>query len=319
MDQSPRIRNFRSPLSEEQLRPLEAECRLLQIGEPMTEAEIREIAALAADHPHVELRVYGQRSVTDLEFLELFPGLLRFTVEVYELESMEGLRHLRSDLDHLGLGRTRSKAHSLGILDRFDSLRSLWLEGHRKNFDTVGTLESVERLSLRSLTLSDLSVLTGLERLRSFELKLGGTTDLAALPEIGAIEYLEIWLVRGLSDLTPIAEVKSLRYLFLQALKQVHRFPSLANLSNLRRAHIETMKGIEDLTPLADAPNLEQLLLVDMKHLSPDAVRPFVGHPRLRAASVGLGSIRRNAVARNILGLPDVETPQEQFGSRWWR
>ncbi len=76
MDESPRIRSFRSPLSEEQLRPLEAECRLLQIGEPMTEAEIREIAALAADHPHVELRVYGPRSVTDLEFLDLFPGLL---------------------------------------------------------------------------------------------------------------------------------------------------------------------------------------------------------------------------------------------------
>ncbi len=263
--------------------------------------------------------MHGQRTVPDLELLELFPTLRRFTVEVFELESIEGLRYLRSDLDHLGLGRTRSTGHSLAILDRFDALRSLWLEGHHKDFDTVGTLESLERLSLRSMTLSDLSMLTGLDRLRSFELKLGGTTDLAALPEIGAIEYLEIWLVRGLSDLTPIGELESLRYLFLQALKQVRRLPSLANLSSLRRAHIETMRGLEDLTPISDAPNLEQLLLVDMKHLPPDAVHPFVGHPALCAASAGLGSTRKNAVARELLDLPDVDTPEEQFGSRWWR
>lgn len=254
------IRNLRSPLTHEQLRPLEPECRLMQIGEPMTEAELREIAALAASHPDVELRVYGQRTVPDLEFLELFPGLSRFTVEVFELESIEGLRHLRVDLEHLGLGRTRSTAHSLRILERFGALRSLWLEG------------------------------------------------------VGAIEYLEIWLVRGLSDLTPLAELKSLRYLFLQALKQVRRLRSLARLSSLRRAHVETMSGLEDLAPIADAPNLEQLLLVDMKHLSPDAVRPFVGHPALRAASLGLGSIRKNRRADDLLDLPDVQTPQEQLG-----
>ena len=308
------IRNLRSPLTHEQLRPLEPECRLMQIGEPMTEAELREIAALAASHPDVELRVYGQRTVPDLEFLELFPGLSRFTVEVFELESIEGLRHLRVDLEHLGLGRTRSTAHSLRILERFGALRSLWLEGHHEDFDTVGTLESLERLSLRSMTLPGLSMLTDLDRLRSFELKLGGTTDLGALPEVGAIEYLEIWLVRGLSDLTPLAELKSLRYLFLQALKQVRRLPSLARLSSLRRAHVETMSGLEDLAPIADAPNLEQLLLVDMKHLSPDAVRPFVGHPALRAASLGLGSIRKNRRADDLLDLPDVQTPQEQLG-----
>lgn len=318
MDESPLIRDFRSPLSEEQLRPLETECRLLQIGEPMTEGEIQEIAALAADQPRVELRVYGQRTVTDLEFLELFPNLLRFTVEVFELKRMEGLRHLRPDLEHLGLGRTRSSTHSLSILGRFHALRSLWVEGHHKDFDTVGTLESLERLSLRSLTLPGLSMLTDLDRLRSFELKLGGTTDLDALSEIGTIEYLEIWQVRGLTDLTPIAELKSLRYLFLQAVRRVASLPSFASLKNLRRAHIETMRGLEDLTPIADTPNLEQLLLVDMKHLSLDALRPFVGHPALRAASVGLGSIRKNEAARDILDLPDVETPETQFGSRWW-
>lgn len=313
------IRNFRSPLSQEQLRPLETECRLLQFGEPMAEPELRKIASLAADHPGIGLRVYGQRTVPDLEFLELFPGLLRFTVEVFELGSIEGLRHLRSDLEHLGLGRTRSRAHSLALLDRFDSIRSLWVEGHHKDFDTVGTLESLERLSLRSLTLPDLSVLTGLDRLRSFELKLGGTMELSALPKIGAIEYLEIWQVRGLSDLSPIAELTSVRYLFLQSLKRVTRLPSFASLTNLRRAHIENLRELHDLGAVADAPNLEQLLLVDMPHLRPEAVQPFVGHPTLRAASVGLGSIARNEAARGLLGLPDVDTAEGQFGTSWWR
>lgn len=312
------VRNLRSPLTGDQLRPLDPGCRLLQIGEPMTRRELERIAAFAGGYPDVELRVYGQRTVEDLEFLELFPTLLRFTIEVFELESLEGLRHLRPDLRHLGLGRTRSRAHSLGVLERFTGLRSLWIEGHGKDFEAVGAADSLERLSLRSVTLPDLTTLTRLRRLKAFELKLGGTRDLGALPGMGSIEYLEIWLVRGLADLTPIAGLEHLRYLFLQALKGVETLPSLASLTDLRRVHLEAMKGLEDLRAVADAPCLEQLLLVDMRHLEPDALRPFVGHPHLRAATLGLGSDRKNDAARELLGLPETSLPADQLGLGWW-
>ena len=85
----------------------------------------------------------------------------------------------------------------------------------------------------------------------------------------------------------------------------VDRLPSLRGCINLRRVHLETMKGLTDLRPVADAPGLEELLIVDMPHLNPDDRSCFVGHPTLRAASVGLGSLLRNRAAREALGLPD--------------
>lgn len=112
-------------------------------------------------------------------------------------------------------------------------------------------------------------------------------------------------MIRGLDDLDAIADLEHLEFLFLQALPKVDRLPSLRGCINLRRVHLETMKALTDLRPVADAPNLEELLIVDMPHLDLDDVSWFVGHPTLRGASVGLGSLQRNRAAQEALGLPD--------------
>lgn len=112
-------------------------------------------------------------------------------------------------------------------------------------------------------------------------------------------------MIRGLDDLDAIANLEHLEFLFLQSLPKVDRLPSLHGCSNLRRVHLETMKRLTDLRPVADAPRLEELVIVDMPHLDPDELSCFVGHPTLRAASVGLGSLQRNRAAREALGLPD--------------
>lgn len=80
----------------------------------------------------------------------------------------------------------------------------------------------------------------------------------------------------------------------------------LTPLSELRRVHLETMKGLSDLSSVAAAPVLEELLVLDMGHLHPEAFQPFVGHPRLRAATIGLGSTRKNAAVKHLLPLPEV-------------
>ena len=50
-------------------------------------------------------------------------------------------------------------------------------------------------------------------------------------------------------------------------------------------------------------PALEELLVVAANHLKSDDVKPFVGHPRLKAATTGLGSIRKNQQVKKLLGL----------------
>jgi hypothetical protein len=97
--------------------------------------------------------------------------------------------------------------------------------------------------------------------------------------------------------------------LFLQALRQVERLPDLSGAPPLRRVHLETMRGLRDLRPLATAPALEDVVLIDMPHLKPEDLRPLVGLPRLKGVTAGLGSMRENAAAHSLVGLPEVDGP----------
>ena len=156
----------------------------------------------------------------------------------------------------------------------------------------------------------DLSILTGLNNLQSLDIKLGGTNNLGLLPEIGKLRYLELWQIRGLDDVTAIAGLPHLQHLFLQSLGRVTAIPSLGGLTKLRRVVLDTMKGITDLQPLADAPALEQLVLVAMRQIRLEHLECLVGHPTLRHAIFGLGSMKRNKAAYEMVG---VDRPTEPF------
>jgi len=297
------IRQVTTPLIADDLAPLPDYCHTVQFSERLTDDEMRAMADLMAEYPDVRLRVYG-RSITDLEFLRFFPGVRRFSVDaMYELPSLDGIRHLSPDLEDLLIGRTHSNRFSLTVLAQFNKLRKLYLEGQQKEFEAIGRLTSLEDLTLRSITLRDLSALEPLRKLRSLDIKLGGTRDLRLLPRIGQLEYVELWMVRGLDDVSPLAEVMTLEKLFLQSMKRVTRLPSFAPSLALRHVIIQAMKGITDLRPLALAPNLEILALTDMPHLGADHLRPFLDHPRLRDGRWGFGSDRKNAKAWDLLPL----------------
>jgi hypothetical protein len=239
--------------------------------------------------------------------LQHYPGIRHLAVEGFELEDFDGLNHVAVDLESLVLGQTKGKAHSLSFLQSSSRLKTLYIERHTKDLDVIGSLPQLENLTLRSITLPDLSILRPLKRLRSLDIKLGGTRNLDLLPKIGRLRYLELWMIRGLADLTPIASVRTLQYLFLQALRNVESLPSFARLHRLRRLHLETMKGLTDLQPAAKAPALEELVALDMRHLEAEAFRPFKRSRTLRKARVGLGSDRKNKAVTDLLGLPTVD------------
>jgi hypothetical protein len=302
MQNYPYLRRVHSPVTSEQLRPLDPKCLTVQFDEPLTESEHKKVAKFLRAYPRVQLRAYGHHSTKpNLDFLPYYSDLRHLAIELFELKDLSGLQHAPAELKSLTLGQTRSKSHSLSFLQRFPSLRSLYLEGHSKSIDVVGSLSKLEVLTLRSITLPDLSILLPLNKLHSLGIKLGGTTNLSLLPKIGKLRYLELWMVRGLSDLSCVADIRTLQYLFLQALKQVKKLPSLSRLRLLRRVHLETMKGLEDLQAVADAPALQELLAIDMGQLEPEAFQPFVKHRTLRRATVG------NGMVANMLGLPEVE------------
>lgn len=304
----PTVRQVASPLTPPELSPLVPEHTTVQISSRLTDEEFQRLADFMADYPHVRLRVFGGYggSITDLEFLRFFPRLRHFAVDaIYDLQSLDGIRHLGEELESLLIGWTRTKRFSLRTLVRFRALRTLYLEGQQKDFAAVGELESLEDLTVRSISLPDLSALLPLRRLASLDMKLGGTRNVALLPRIGQLTYVELWRVRGLEDVSALADIETLERFFVQTLKGVTELPSFARSTRLQSAGLDTMRGITDLAPLAEAPNLERLMLVSMCHLQPEALLPFVGHPSLRDGSWGLCGDRKNIAAYDLLPLGD--------------
>jgi len=302
-------RHVSSPLTDEMLRPSPTGRGVIQFDRLLTDADFERLSEWMSRYPEMMLRAYGSYdgSIRDLEFLRFFPTLRRFDADALhsKIRSLDGLRHLPDDLEELAIGDTTPRQDLAG-LGRFRQLKSLWVEGHTKHIQVIGELTALERLSIRSITLPDLSLMLPLRSLRALEIKLGGTTDLRLLPRIGEVRYLELWLIRGLEDIAPIGRMASLRSVFLQALKRVEHLPDFSGATSLRRLHLMQMKGLRDLRPLATAPALEELLLIEMPQLQVEDLRPLTVQPRLRAVTLGLGSTRKNDAAKTMLGLPPV-------------
>ena len=296
-------RNVGHPLKRSQLKPFTTP-GVVQCGELSTR-DMKRLAKFLESQEDVGLRVFGSRETVDLEFLQWFPNLTDLTVDnLYELKSLDGLRHLPSNMRSLGIGDSRKKL-DLAVIERFTELRSLHIEGAKTNIEVIGSFTSLEELSLRSVTLPDLSTLTSLHGLRSLELKLGGTKDLDLLPQVGKLEHLEIWQVKGLTDLSPIADLKHLRYLFLETLNHVESLPDLRGLEVLERLQISGMKLLKSIEPISRAPNIRHLVLSAPQLRVPD-MEALIDHPTLESASIGLGSVKRNDEVSELLGLPDV-------------
>jgi hypothetical protein len=306
------FRQAYSPLTPEMLRPSLTGRGVVQFDRLLTDDDFRRLGEWFRPYPEMTLRAYGSydHSIVDLEFLRFFPTLRRFGADALwdSLTSLDGLRHLPPDLEQLGIGATRAKL-DLAVLARFPELTWLFLEGQTKHLEVISGLARLDDLTLRSITMPDLSLLQPLKRLRSLDLKLGGTHDLRLLPRVGELRYLELWMIRGLTDVSAVGQIPSLRSLFLQALRQVEALPDFRQAAELRRIRLETMKGLRDLRPLATAPALEGVELIDMRHLQPADLAPLVGLPRLKAVTPGLGSHRKNEAAVAMLGLPRVSEP----------
>jgi len=308
------FRHLESPVTDEMLRPSATGHGVVQFSSLLADDDFRRVAEWLRAYPRMTLRAYGgyDGSIRDLEFLRFFPTLRRFAADALwdRIDSLDGLRHLPDDLEELGLGATRRPLR-LSPLRRFRDLRSLFVEGPVREIEVLSDLTAIDDLTLRSVTLPDLSLLLPLTKLRSLDLKLGGTNDLRLLPRIGEIRYLELWLIRGVTDLDPIGEMTGLRSLFLQALSGVRRLPDLSRCVELRRVHLETMKGLTDLAPLATAPALRDLILMDLRQLGVADLEPLRNAPALRAVNLGFGSVRKNDAGQAFLDLPRVSAPDD--------
>jgi hypothetical protein len=294
--------------TDQELAPLEPEVRTVRVNVALDPEGWQRLGANFHERPELELTV---REGEDLEFLEHFPGLRVLRVNSLELRSIDGLRHVADSLDDLGLGDTL-KPRSIRAVGALTNLRRFSLAGGWRDLDAISSLTRLERLGVGSI---DLELLRPLQELRRFTTGISTIGSLPILPEIGRLELIEMYRMRGPHDLSPLGRISTLRYLLLESTRAITELPSFADCLDLRWVALDEMRGITDLRPIAAAPNLEVLLLVGMNQLDAESLRPFLGHPALRAGIWGFGSVRRNRAAVDLLPLP----PSDGTGVPWDR
>jgi hypothetical protein len=285
--------------------PLEPYCSVIQFDEPLSPAQLEQASRLVADRPDVELYVYG-RIWRDLSFLRHFPNLQRLHIALWELDNIAGFFHLAGGLRGLTFGETRKK-FSLRFIEVLPRLERLFLVGHKTDLRCIQSLSELEDLGLSGITLPDLGLLLPFRKLRKLHLFLGSTRNLAELARLPGLEELSIMRISKLSDLGILADLGGLKRLRLNWMRNVTSLPSLHGLQLLDDVELDLMKGLTDLSPVAAAPALRRLAVGDMRHLTADSFRCFIGHPRLRELLVETGKLSLDA--RIIEVLPGIARP----------
>lgn len=307
-----------TPAEVEQLAS-DAEITVLQCAspvEPHTWDLLNE--GLFVRRPEIELRVYGfYSSVCDLSFLRRLRNVRRFSgdcimnavgiedlaclenlnelsVGIYNLESFDFLNLVPAQIKSLSLAATKSKKPRLDLLARFHSLTKLSLEGQQQSIDVLSQLVTLEDITLRSISTKNIAYLSGLPRLWSLDIKLGGIEDLSSIAGKQSIKYLELWQIRALADIDFVSSLTCLQFLFLQSLRNVRKIPDLSRLSKLRRLYLENMKGLSDVSAIASAPALEEFIHVSALNVAPEKYIGLLQMPTLKSLHIGFGSHRKN-------------------------
>ncbi len=345
---SPRRVTFVHSLTSAEVKALVADPRVetIQTATPVDTAtwELLDFE-LFSKRPEIELRVYGYYSADwDLSFLPRLRNLRRLSVDsliaakghehlssiqdieslavgIYGLENFDFLAGLPGDrLRKLSLMATKSRRPSLRHVARFHKLKTLYLEGQRKDIEVIAQLSGLEDLTLRSVSIDGLDFLKPLNYLRCLDIKLGGIRDLSALNGMEGIRYLQLWCVRGLCDLSVISSMCGLENLFLQALRNVYSLPDVSKLTALRSVHLEDMKGIKDISPLALAPALEELIHLQASGMHPSQYVELLKSKTLKRLLVLFGSLKKNKELLDLAtmaGIDQAEVNLELHISGW--
>lgn len=277
-----------------------------------------------ADRDDIKLRIYGFADICDLSFLPLLPNVRKLSIDTimesksieslsvlpnlhslrlgaYDLKSYDFLAELGNQICDLTLERTTSKKPNLKFLREYKNLESLRICGHVNDIEVLGDLGSLKILSLTGVTIDNFCFIKPLQKLLSLNIDLVKCADFHSLKNL-KIKSFGMSEIRNMEDISFISGFQSLQNLFLSDLNKVTLFPSLTSESKVRRIFIDNMKLLNSIKHVFECENLVDFIFrVERTPLLPDDFRPIVTLKKLRYASIGTGSVKKNKQIDELL------------------
>ncbi|MEP3654250.1 MAG: hypothetical protein ABJO36_05075 [Litorimonas sp.] len=219
--------------------------------------------------------------------------LKRFSFGVYNYDNPSFLHKLNLDkLEQLSISETKKRNFDLSPLREAKQIRDLSIEGHSQNIEVIGELESLERLSLRSISKStSLEFVSNIAELESLEIVLGGrqNIDEVFLP---SLKELKVTRVRGLDDLGDLSRFPGLRSLRVADQIKLHSI-SFQN-PNLTDLWIVNCKLLKTLTCLENLRNIKHVHCAQTS-LDYEALSDLKWAKSLKSLSLYSGNEKRDA------------------------
>lgn len=277
------------------------------VGYPIPENKIEVLLRFADGYETTSIIVKNSPEQNyDLSFLEYFPHIKGFSLTAYEFTNFSQFEYIPHDIEWLRIDASKSQKLSLSFLKRFNKLKSLSIEKHKKDIEVVSDLNTLEKLAIRSITMPDLKFAGKAEKLKSLEVRLGGTKNLDVLTYFEKLEYLELWAINKISNIDSIADTLNLKEIFLDQLSNVENVKSFKHLSSLKKLKLCRMKRLKSLEWLADAPTLQELSITQTSHLDIEAFKPLTRLTSLKAADIYIGR-KHSLEVREMLAVPEID------------
>lgn len=179
---------------------------------------------------------------------------------VYYFDDKQFLSKLDlNSLKSLMIGENHKRNINLSYLSECKSLEELYVVGHTKHIETLGSLPKLQKLSLSSIgKKQSIQFVNKIQNLESLTLILGGRESIEELNNPN-LEKIEIIRVRGLETLGDLSRFHKLCYLHIEDQIKVKELFFSKPLSDLTVLKIFTCKNLAQLHGISNLHKLNDL------------------------------------------------------------
>ncbi len=256
----------------------EDKLKYIQISKELPDKAYQIVDRILAARPDMTFRIWGLISLKhyDISYLHRMPHLKNLIIschlsstpdlidfsllkglplkslglDTYDLKDYSFIKDLSGDIEQLTVcadAKGRNVNFDCRWLLKFKKMKSLFLGSReKKNISCLSEMSSLKDLSIRGITLDDLSFLKDM-RLEKLSIYRNLNYDLSALGEVTTLKEIDLWRVERISNVDFLEKLTSLEKITLESLKHVTALPDLSGLKDLRSIEL-TYTGIKPET-----------------------------------------------------------------------
>lgn len=248
-----------------------------------------------------DLSIGGIESVYNIDVLEKLEKLKRLRVSVAKLEDISFLENVNSKIHYLMLGtEMKNSKLSLDIIERFQSLKTLFTYKIHHGFNVVSEIKSLESLTINYSKVNDFTFLEN-SNIENLSIGKHNNSDYATMYGNTNLKRLELWSLNKILDLDILTKMPSLEYVKVSDLFNIECLPELSQCKNIKTLIFDNLKRLSNVSNLAYLPNIETIEFYRAKSINIDDIEIILKNSSLKKFKCNTGSVRSDSKINELI------------------